>query len=137
MRLLRYVLVCAFLFSFLDWKVIAFTRLANRDWLEWMHAHEQEYATVTNIIEFIVCAPALALKPIFTESMKRVEASQEEQDAITHAPGPDALGFYHLPKRGESWTFVPWLAWVLYWLPISLIWFRFARQIVARRLKWL
>jgi hypothetical protein len=128
MKLFRYILVCAFLFSFLDWKVIQFTRLQNRDWLDWMHAHEQEYGAITRAAELVLCTPALALKPIFLESMKRVEASQEEQDAITHAPLPDSQGFYHLPRRGESWTFVPWLAWFLYWLVPSVIWWMGARR---------
>lgn len=131
-QLIAYVIIMGYLFALLDWKIIAFTRLENRDWLEWMHAHEREYATITGVTELIVCAPALALKPIFTESMKRVEVSQEEQSAISHQPSGEPSislsGFYHLPKRGESWTFVPWLAWLAYWLPPSLIWLGLARR---------
>ena len=74
--------------------------------------------------------PCMAVRPLFLEAFKRVGASQEEQDAITHAPNIDATGFYKLMRRGESWTFVPWLAWFLYWLPPSLVWFWFAKRIL-------
>lgn len=127
-RLATYVLICSFLFSFLDWKVIHYTRIANREWLEWMHAHERQYAAVTRTAEFILCAPALSLKPIFYAAIVSSEASQEEQDAILHAPKPDLKGFYHLPVRGQSWTFVSWFWWFSYWIPVSLIWWLFARR---------
>lgn len=117
-----YILVCAFLFSWLDWKVIHITRWTNREWLEWMHAHERTYALITGPVETILCAPALALKPIFSHALMRVEASKEEQEAITHAPYPDWKGFYHSVERGK-WTFVPWWAWFLNWIPRSLIWY--------------
>jgi hypothetical protein len=132
MRLLIYILVCAFLFAVLDWKVVHYTRLANRDWLDWMHAHERQYALITRSVELVVCAPALALKPLFYVAALSSEASQEEQESVLHAPKPDLSGFYHLPVRGQSWTFVSWVWWALYWTPISLIWWRFARQIVVR-----
>ena len=122
MKLLRYILVCGFLFALLDWKVVQYTRIANRDWLEWMHAHEVEYANVTRSVEFAFCAPALALKPIFYNAAMSSEASQQEQDAVTHAPKPTLSGFYHLPVRGQDWTFVSWFWWFSYWIPISLIW---------------
>jgi hypothetical protein len=123
MKLLIYITVCAFLFALLDWKVVHYTRIANRDWLEWMHAHERQYAAVTRTVEFILCAPALALKPLFYIAAVSSEASQEEQDSILHAPKPTWRGFYHLPRRGESWTFVPWIWWALYWLPVSVGWY--------------
>jgi hypothetical protein len=130
-KLLAYVLVMTYLFSFLDWKVIHFTRWVDRGWLDWMHANEQTYAITTQAVEMFLCAPALALKPVFMEAMKRVEASQEEQNAVTHAPRPTWAGFYHLPVRGESWTFVNWVWWFIYWLPISLIWYLlFARRLL-------
>jgi hypothetical protein len=129
MKLIRYILVCGFLFALLDWKVVHYTRIANRDWLDWMHAHEREYATITRTAEYILCAPALALKPIFYTSALAVEASQEEQEAVTHAPKPTWTGFYQLPVRGESWTYVSWFWWFMYWAPISLIWLAIRRRI--------
>jgi hypothetical protein len=129
MKLLRYILICSFLFALLDWKVIHYTRWSDRSWLEWMHAHEGAYAAMTNSLELALCAPAMALKPVFAEALKRVEASQEEQDAVTHAPGVSLAGFYHLPVRGESWTFVPWSAWLLYWTPIGVIWYLVVKRL--------
>jgi hypothetical protein len=132
-KLFTYVLICAFAFSYLDWKVVHYTRLANREWLEWMHAHERQYAFVTRSVEFVLCAPALALKPLFYMAAVSSEASQEEQDAVLHADKPTWRGFYHLPVRGQSWTYVSWVWWFLYWLPISLLWWRFAWQIIVWR----
>ena len=122
MKLLIYILICSFLFAMLDWQSIHLTRWANRDWLEWMHDHERAYAALTTYPELVVCAPCVALKPIFLEAIKKSRASQEEQDATTHAPALDHKGFYHLVRRGESWTFVPWWSWFLYWLAPSAIW---------------
>jgi hypothetical protein len=124
MKYLLYVIIAGFLFSYLDWQVIHLTRLSRPEWKEWMHAHERQYAAITGTLEFVLCAPALALKPVFYNAILSSKASQEEQDAITHAPKPDWRGFYHLPVRGQSWTFVSWLSWFLYWTPISLIWWR-------------
>jgi hypothetical protein len=132
MKISAYVIICSFLFALLDWKVVQYTRVANRDWLDWMHDHERQYAAVTRTAEFVLCAPALALKPIFYYAAMSSEASQEEQDAVLHSPKPTAAGFYHLPVRGQAWTFVSWFWWFAYWTPISLLWW-----IGARRVKWL
>lgn len=128
MKLFVYILVCAFLFSLLDWKVVHYTRIANRERLEWMHTHERAYGFVTKTVELVLCAPAFALKPLFYMAILSSEASQEEQDAVLHAPKPTLIGFHHLPVRGESWTFVPWVYWFLYWLAPSVVWFVIARR---------
>lgn len=122
MKILLYVLLASFLFSLLDWKVIQFTRLNNREWLDWMHAHEQQYAAVTRTAETILCTPAMALKPIFYYAIMRAETNKEQRDAITHAPPPTWAGFYHLPVRGQPWKFVSWFAWFGYWLAPSFVW---------------
>lgn len=132
-RLSAYIIICSFLFSYLDWRVVHFTRLADRRWLEWMHAHERQYALATRTVEMILCAPAVGLKPLFYIASVSSEASQEEQNSILHAPKPDWKGFYHLPKRGESWTFVGWIWWFLYWLPISLVWYVAARWVAGKK----
>jgi hypothetical protein len=132
MKMIRYVTICAFLFAYLDWRVVHYTRIADRAWLEWMHAHEQQYALVTRTVEFVLCAPALALKPIFYHAALSAEASQEEQESILHADKPNAKGFYHLPVRGQSWTFAGWVWWFLYWTPISWMWW-----LVVKRFAWL
>lgn len=128
MKLVYYVLICAFLFALLDWKVVQYTRIANRDWLDWMHRQERAYALVTRSVEVLLCPPAVALKPLFYAAALSVEASQEQQESILHAPKPDWKGFYHLPVRGQAWTFVSWFWWFLYWLPVSLIWWFFAQR---------
>lgn len=127
-KLIIYVLLCAFLFAFLDWKVVHMTRLARPEWKEWMHAHEKQYALVTRSVELALCPPAVALKPLFYAAAVSVEASQEEQNAILHAPKPDLKGFYHLPVRGQSWTFVSWAWWFAYWVPVSVVWWLYARR---------
>lgn len=129
MKLPVYIIVCAFLFALLDWKVVHYTRIANRDWLEWMHRHEKQYAALTWTAEMVLCAPAVGLKPLFYAAALSSEASQEEQNAVLHAPKPDWRGFYRLPVRGQSWTFVSWAWWFLYWLPISLIWYLCMRRL--------
>ena len=129
-KLVLYLLVMTWLFSLLDWKVIQTTRLNRPEWTDWMHAHERQYAFVTRGLELALCAPCLAFKPILSDALMRVEASREQQAAITHAPRPDWLGFYHLVKRGDSWTFVSWLSWFLYWLPVSVVWWLLWRRIL-------
>lgn len=128
MKLLLYVVVCAWLFALLDWKVIELTRLEDRDLLDWMHNHEREYALVTGTAEIILCTPALPLKPLFSEALMSVEASTEGQRAVTHAPRLNTSGFYHLPVRGQSWTFVSWMAWITYWTPPSLLWWMILKR---------
>lgn len=133
-KLIAYILISAFLFALLDWKTVQYTRLKNREWLDWMHAHERQYATVVRAVEAILCAPAIALKPIFYYALMSVEAAQEEQDAINHAPKPTWQGFYHLTDRRYSWTFVSWFSWFTYWLGWSAIWFA-ARGLLLRWLR--
>jgi hypothetical protein len=124
-KLAVYILLCGWLFALLDWKVIQYTRLKNREWLDWIHAHEKTYALVTRTVEHVICTPAMALKPIFHDVLMSVEAAKEEQESITHATRPSWKGFYHLTDRRYSWTFVSWLHWLLYWLPLSILWHRF------------
>ena len=130
MKLLLYILTCTYLFARLDWFVVHYTRTMNRAWLERTHAHERQYAALTRSVELVLCAPAMALKPIFYHSFMDVEASAEEQEAILHGPKPDWRGFYTLPVRGQSWTFVSWSAWAVYWLVPSLVWVLVARRFI-------
>lgn len=120
--ILLYILVMTFLFALLDWETVHLTRWVHREWMDWMHQHEKAYALITGPLEFVLCSPCVALKPVFYDALMRVGASQEEQEALTHAPPASLAGFYHLPERGYSWTFVPWSAWFLYWLVPSAVW---------------
>jgi hypothetical protein len=122
MRILIYIIVMSFIFALLDWKVISITRLQSREWLDWMHSHEKQYQVLTQAVEYGLCTPALALKPIFYYSIVSSVASQEQQDSILHAPKPTLQGFYLLPVRGDAWTFVPWTAWFIYWIPQAILW---------------
>lgn len=132
-RLFLYILICSYLFALLDWQTVHITRWTNREWLEWMHAHEKHYVMIVRPIEYILCTPAMAFKPIFFEGFKRAKASQEEQDAITHHPPMDIRGFYQLHSRSTSWTFTPWWAWFLYWTIPSYLWWKFiSRHFIIR-----
>jgi hypothetical protein len=121
-RLIIYVLMISYLLAGLDWWVIHATRWQNRAWLDWMHAHERQYALVTRWGGWILGGPAMALKPIFYNAFMSVQASQQEKEAITHAPRMNLSGFYHLPVRGEGWTFTSWAEWFVYWFIPSLTW---------------
>lgn len=129
---LLYIVLLSWLFGFMDWQTVHLTRWVDRSWLDWMHAHETQYAAITRPLETILCTPCMAFKPLTHYWSMKVQASQEEQDAIIHAPEPDARGFYHLPKRGESWTFVPWASWFGYWFAPSLLWFYLLHKLVGR-----
>lgn len=132
-KLATYIIVCGWLFALLDWKVIELTRLHLPELTEWMHAHEKTYALVTRILETILCTPAMALKPIFHYALMSVEAAKEQQEAITHAPRMNWQGFYLLMDRRYSWTFVSWIAWILYWTPPSILWWALVKKIGAKR----
>lgn len=133
MKTFVYILVCAWLFAALDWKSVEYTRLQNREWLEWMHQNEKTYAVITRTAQVVLCTPAMALKPIFYDAMMSVEAAKEEQEWITHAPRPSKDGFYHLTDRRYSWTFVSWFSWFAYWLPPSLAWLFVVRSFGRKR----
>lgn len=130
-KLIIYIVVCGWLFAGLDFSVISITRLDAPSWKDWMHAHERQYQVVTTVAEVAVCAPAVALKPVFLDAFMRVSLSTEEQGWIVHAPFMDWKGFYHLPDRRYSWTFVPWTAWILYWTPISILWWKLTKRTPA------
>ena len=121
--LILYILITSYLFGMLDWTVVHLTRWQHREWLDWMHAHEKQYSLIVRPIQYVLCTPAMAFKPIFFEMGKQVQASKQEQDAITHAPSMSWKGFYQLHSRDTSWTFTPWWSWFLYWTLPSLIWF--------------
>lgn len=133
MKMLGYILLMSFLFSLLDWKVIQLTRISKPEWKEWMHSHEQQYALVVHTSEYLLCAPAMALKPLTYYGIVASQASKEQQETILHAPYPTLQGFYTLPVRGDSWTFVPWVWWIIYWLPQVLGWL-YAFELIRRRL---
>lgn len=130
-KLFGYILITSWLLSSLDWQTVHQTRWVNRDRLEWMHAHERTYAVVSHVAGLILCTPCLALKPLFYTAIERVEASQEEQDSIQHAPLPDRHGFYILHDRRTSWTFVAWTDWFFYWLVPSMVWLLAVRKVFS------
>ena len=121
-NLLVYILLCSWAFAFLDWKVIQLTRFTRPEWKEWMHAHERAYAGVLYPLEWVLCAPALAFKPLFLDALIHVEATDSQQAAITHAPPLDWRGLYRPIVRGEPYVFISWDSWFLYHLGPSLIW---------------
>jgi hypothetical protein len=127
-KLLLFVLVGSYALAYMNWKSVQYTRLTHPELKEWAHAHETTYAAAINVFRYAVCPPCSILEPVLFATFKRVEASKEQQESITHAPDPDWKGFYHLTRRGDSWTFVPWSAWVLYWVPLSAVWLRMIRR---------
>ena len=131
MKILRYILLITYLLAGLDWQVVHLTRWTHPEYKDWMHAHEIQYAFITRTIGAIACTPCMALKPIAYQMFMDVQASQAEQDNILHAPKPTVYGFYQLIKRGEPWTFTPWVAWFLYWIPFTLLWKRFIYDRIA------
>ena len=130
-KVLLYILIMSWLFTALDWKIVHATRWTHPEWKDWMHAHEKPYMYITQPLEIILCTPCIALKPIFYEAMKNVEAGQVERDSITHAPDISIYGFYHLVERGQPWTFVPWWSWFLYWLSPSVVWWFFIKRFTS------
>lgn len=127
-----WVLLCSVLFAGLDWKIIQATRFTHPEWKEWMHTHERAYSNVVVPMEYWLCTPALALKPIFTQVWISVQASEAQQKAIGHAPPPNVYGFWHPVVRGEPYVFVPWSAWLLWWLAPCAVWFYMAKKILDR-----
>ncbi len=128
MKRILLIFIASFLFGYLDWQSVHQTRWVRPEWKDWMHTHEKQYALISRPVEFVLCTPCMALKPIFYNAAMSAEASQEEQDAITHAPKMDGRGFYHLVDRQTSWTFVSWVWWFIYWLPPSLVWWMLTKR---------
>ena len=121
-HLFRFILFCAWAFAMLDWRVIQTTRFIHRDWMDWTHNHEHQYAGVVFTAEVILCTPAYALKPIFAEAVKNVEATPEQKASITHSPPPNWLGFWQPYERGKPYRFISWGSWFTYWLVPCIIW---------------
>jgi hypothetical protein len=121
MRTLLYILLASIVFSLIDWETVHLTRWVFPSTTAWMHAHEGQYALIQEVSEFLLCAPAIPLKPLFYALWMRT-ASQPEQQAITHAPAMNWRGFYRLTVRGGPWQFVSWGAWFLPWIVPSLLW---------------
>lgn len=133
MRLVVFVLLCAILFSALDFGVVYYTRFANRDLLDWMHEHEKGYALITRSVEALICTPALALKPIVNHWLNEWILTEDQQNSITHAPPPSLAGFWLMRDRAEGYYFMPWRLWGFWWLLWSLAWY----FLVARAFLWL
>lgn len=129
-KILLFVLLGSYLLALVNWQSVKYTRLTHPELTDWAHSHETHYAAAVNVFRYVVCPPCSMAEPIFFTAMKKVEASKEQQEWITHAPEPDWNGFYHLPFRGHSWTFVPWWAWFLYWTPWSLVWWLVVRRFI-------
>ena len=114
----------AFLFSLLDWKIIKLTRFEHPEWKDWMHTHEKTYASIKRPLEIILCTPCLMVKPLFDEALKKIDTTEAEEEAITHAPPMSWYGFYRPVKRGEPYKFTSWVFWFVYWLAPSLLWYQ-------------
>lgn len=128
MKLFTYILVMAYLFALLDWKVIQATRFTHPELKDWMHAHERTYANILRPLQWVLCTPAVALQPIFHDAFIRVEATGEQQQAISHAPRMGWNGFYKPVLRGQSYVFVSWFSWFVYYLVPSVVWWLLVRR---------
>ena len=124
MKLLRFIFISGFLFSLLDVLVIKATRFDFPTLMPYMHQAEPYYQAIILPIELFYCAPAVMIKPVMTSVLYDVLLSKEQQQTVRHGHSISAGGFYHLPVRSDSWTFVGWPSWLLYFTPINLIWLK-------------
>lgn len=132
MKLASYILVCAFVFAWIDWRVIYLTRFTHPEWKEWMHSKEWLYSLVVRPVEYILCTPALAIKEHFYLALISLEATTDEEKAITHFDYsgnpllPDGANFWRIVRtREDGWKKISFAAHYLLWIPKCLIWYWF------------
>jgi hypothetical protein len=135
-KIILYVTLMSLLYAQLDFTVIKLTRVDQPQLASKMHNMEFTYSIIVYTAEVILCAPAMIFKPLLFHSLIRVEASEEEQKQIQHAPPATLRGFYQLPNRSHSWTLVPWLWHIIYWIPWSIVWFFGLYEFHSRRILW-
>ena len=134
---ISFILICGFLFAYLDYSIIYLTRFAKPEWKDWMHAHEKQYSLIVRPLEYIICTPALAIKEHFYLGLVSTQMTVEEQNSIIHFPYsgnpllPDGANFWQIHNRESGWQKVSFAAWYLIWLPKCIVWFLVARKAIS------
>jgi hypothetical protein len=143
-RLLVYIILVTWVFAKMDWDPIHQSYLKYNDW---PHSSVQtwwgKWSSVKDITGKIFCPPCKVLAEPYFFVLFEVEASPREQDDLCKKHAPDckifASGFWW-GQGGEDnsnpWKFVSWPAWLLYWLPYTIIWWIFVKDFFYLRRPW-
>lgn len=130
-RVFVYIVLMTALFAYLDWWPIHRAWWSNGQWP--LLVDFSTWARVRAWAGTLLCPPCAALAENFYYALMEVEAGEEEQYDIllSHARYsenpllPDvAYGARYWWGQGEGrpWRPVSMLAWYLYWLPRTVLW---------------
>ncbi len=145
-RLFVYIVLVTVLFARMDFNPIhssylAYGKFPNEDVYQWWPS----WSAFRTVVSKVFCPPCAALAEHYYFVLFEVEASTfEQQDLLLkHAPYDGILspnGFWW-GQGGEDnsneWKRVSLLAWYLYWLPYTVLWWwLYAGDLFNLRLPW-
>lgn len=128
-----YIILMTWLFANMDWQPIHYAWWHNGayplfGWGQW--------AVMRTIAALVFCPPCGALAENYYYVLLEHDAGTEEQAAVlkgkpyTHNPfNPHGdWSFYWGQGEGREWRRVSMLSWYLWWTPITVIWWQFAKR---------
>lgn len=148
-RLFIFTVLVTALFARLDWNPIHHSYLKYNDWphssvgLWWQRWQDFRY-----VVSHVVCPPCAALAEHYYFVFFEIEGSLAERDdlLLKHIPSGyeyegvlSQNGFWWGQggeDNGNQWKRVSLVAWYLYWLPYTVIWWLVVGDLFYLRRPW-
>ena len=131
--------------TYMDWIPIHDAWWHYGRWPAWALGNFTNWSALRTHLGTLVCPPCAAMAENYYFVLMEIEASELEQgDVLTkHSPysgnplAPDGLRFWWGQGPNEPWRPVSMLAWYLYWLPKTVLWWWLhANDILHGRWPW-
>lgn len=138
-RLLVYIILCTWLLANMDWKPIHYAWWHYGQWPSWAAGSWVNWNRIRFVTAILLCPPCGALAENYYYVLMEIEAGTEEQAGVL------PVGWKHNPVNphgdwmlrwgqgeGRPWRRVSMLAFYLYWLPYTVIWWLVAGRFFRR-----
>jgi hypothetical protein len=142
-RLLALLVIGTAAFAYMDWYPIHYQWWDNGQWPEWAAGNFQSWSAVRSNLGTYVCPPCAAMAENYYFVYFEVQAGTEEQAALLKAPYsgnpllPDGPRFWWGQGPDRESRPVSMLAWYLYWLPNTVLWWwLYAGDLLHGRWPW-
>lgn len=150
-RLFVFVVIVTAIFARLDWSPIHKSYLKYNDWPhESVDTWWPKWSAFRFWTSIIVCPPCAALAEHYYFVFFEIEAGLAERNDLLLKHIPEGYEYEGVlsqngfwwgqggPDNGNEWKRVSLIAWYLYWLPYTIVWWVIVQDLFySRRLWWL
>ena len=141
-KLFVYIVLMTALLARMDWQPIHEQWWSNGVWPAWALGSFTRWSPVREWTAKILCPPCGALAENYYFVLMEIEAGTDEQNSVlpvhySNPLAPDGFRFWWGQGTGREWRPVSMLAWYLYWLPYTVLWWElYARDLFSGRWPW-